>query len=168
MRYLTLDDCRRAVFSYIYRNLSVEEPAPAYELENEGMAELDKVLELVQTSYYPALHDKAAYIVSSLAGSQYFSNGNKRLAVITLLAFLLLNDTEVKRRSTNEYQELLKEYFPLHDWEHNKVIQDSHAVFLYNLAIVIGDRNKWGGLSFSALWRTIAQMFGDIYRFPNL
>lgn len=127
MLYLTLDDCRRVVFTYIYSNLTAAEPAPNYEIEREGLAQLDKVLTLVRESYYPTPYDKAVYIVSGIAGSQYFSNGNKRLAVVTLLAFLLLNSAEVRQRSALEYQALLGARFPLHEWEPSKAIADPHV-----------------------------------------
>ena len=156
MRYVTLAECRQIVFPYIHSKLTMAEPAPDYEHEPSGLSNLDKVLGLVRTDYYPTIYDKAAYMVCSIAGSQYYSNGNKRLAVVVLLEFLVKNEAEVRSLNHDQYAHLLSEVFPLHSWEDNQQISDPHALLLYNLAITIGDAKRRGTKSFSTLRQKVS------------
>lgn len=165
MRYVSIEDCQRIVFPYIHRFLSTGEAAPDYEREESAMLELTKVLALVQDdTYYPSIVEKAAYLISGLAGSQYFSNGNKRLGVTTLLTFFALNRAELLDRPAEGYRELLRSNFPLHVWEENLNIGGAHSLFLYNLAIVIGDRSQWGVDDFGGLRQRVAAIFAELYQ----
>lgn len=170
MRYVSIEDCQKFVFPYIYSQLSDVEPSAAYESEKAGLADLKKVLELIQSdTFYPSFYDKAAYLLCSISGSQYFSNGNKRLALTTLVQFLILNEIPLKTFTDDEYQKLLFKIFPKHTWEKNTYIEEGHPLFLYNLAIIIGDRTVWGeGVDFSDLKQKIGEIFEVIYRLPEL
>lgn len=164
MRYVSVEDCRRLVFPYIHRYLSAGEAAPDYEKEVSGMQELNKVLTLVKDdTYYRTFAEKAAYLVCGLAGAQYFSNGNKRLGVTVLLSFLGANRAALRDRSVEEYRDLLQRRFPKHVWEDNPNIGGTHSLFLYNMAIVIGDRAKWGAAHFDKLREEVAGMFASLY-----
>lgn len=168
MQYVSLDDSKSFIFPYIYEQLSGEEPSAQYELESNGLAELDKVLHLVQSdTFYPTIADKAAYLLCSIAGSQYFSNGNKRLGVMVLTQFIILNKIKILILSRKEYQALLKRFFSRHTWESNSTIIENEPLFLYNLAIIIGDRNRWGqNITFDTLKKTIAELFSLLYQLP--
>lgn len=165
MNYLTLSDCRELVFPFIYEQLSEAEPTAAYEEIKEGMEQLEKVLTLVQhDSYYPTFADKCSYIFCSIVGSQYFPNGNKRLGVITLMAFLVKNNTQVRNLSVDEHQALLRDYFPKYVWEPNANIHGLQALFLYNLAIVIGDRTQWNkGEDFEKVKQHVKEIMKYLY-----
>jgi prophage maintenance system killer protein len=163
--YLTEEDFRKVGFPFIQQVLAEHEPAPNYLSEPNGMAELLKVISFVQNDlYYPTFSDKAAYLLCSVAGSQYFSNGNKRLAVTTLMLFLAKNSAAIPKSIESKYEEILRISFPLHAWEGNEQIKEGHPLFLYNLAIVIGDRAKWGMKDFSAVRDIIAMVFDGVYR----
>src|SRR3989338_5329078 len=96
VRYFGIEACKMYGFPYIYSKLTDAEQAPDYEFELNGIAELEKVLEFVRNdSYYSSFEEKCAYLICSIAGSQYFSNGNKRLSVTVLLMFLMANDVLV-------------------------------------------------------------------------
>ena|SRR5258708_4002144 len=166
MKYVSTEDCYKFVFPYIYSQLSGSEPTAQYEQEPEGLNELAKVLQLVENdSYYPSFEGKAAYLLCSIAGSQYFTNGNKRLGIIVLMLFLIFNEVELLVLTVKEYRELLKDLFPLHIWENNSNIGEGEPLFLYNLAILIGDRNQWGeGMSFDTLKEKVANLFSILYR----
>jgi prophage maintenance system killer protein len=167
MKYIQHQDLL-AVFRFIQDVLTEDEPAPQYAAESTGMAELTKVLEFVQNdSYYPAFPDKCAYLICSIAGAQYFSNGNKRLAVFTLMQFLLLNDTEVWSADDDAFGALMHQIFPLYTWEENKYIPLAEQQFLYNLAIVIGDPNVWGTDKFDVLKEKVGEILGLVYRLPE-
>jgi len=165
MRYVTLDQCREQVFPFIQEHLTKTEAAPDYEHETSGMEELEKVLSFVQNdTYYPSLAEKASYILCSIAGAQYFSNGNKRMGIALLMYFLIVNDVSVKWLEKEIYVEMLLESFSEHSWEKNRNIRGRHSLFLYNLAIVIGDRNKWSGADFTELKQRIAKIFEELYK----
>ncbi len=151
VKYFSIDECKQIVFPYIYVELTATEQAPQYEHEANGMAELGKVLEFVQNDvYYPSFDEKSSYLICSIAGSQYFSNGNKRLSVSVLLAFLTLNEVLVTD-SPDTVQIAFTQAFPNHVWEEHADIAEPHSLILYNLAIAIGNRNVWGTNDFSAV-----------------
>src|SRR3989344_4590482 len=96
VEYFDYEACEKYAFPYIYAELTSAEQAPDYSHEPNGVGELQKVLNFVRNdTYYPAFEDKAAYLICSIAGSQYFSNGNKRLSVVVLLMFLMKNNVLV-------------------------------------------------------------------------
>lgn len=163
--YLGEEMFREFGFPYIQDKLASAEPVPNYLADENGMAELRKVLFFVQQdNYYPDFHDKAAYLLTSIAASQYFSNGNKRLAVVTLLLFLTLNEAEVIMDSEELFRELLKIVFPNCKWEDNKSIRGRHSLFLYNLAIVLGDRTKWDTNDFGVVKQKVSILFKHLYK----
>lgn len=166
MHYLSVETCRQSVFPFIYKELTREEAAPQYESEPQGLKELEKVLTLIQDdTYYPTFSKKAAYLLCSIAGSQYFSNGNKRLAVMALVTFLIVNNAQKGELTMQEFKDLLAEYFQRHRWEDNRSISGAHSLFLYNLALIIGDRSRWSdGDDFSLLKDKIAMIFEYLYR----
>ncbi len=161
IQYLDLAAFRKVGFRFIYAELTANEPAPNYEDEANGMAELEKVLEFVQNDvYYPSFEEKCAYLICSISGSQYFSNGNKRLSVMTLIMFLLINHALVLE---DDLPGILHEYFPKHRWEEIAGAKEQHALLLYNLAIVLGDRTKWESNDFTVIRELVASMFSVIY-----
>ena len=163
--YVTMENCVKTVFPYIHRRLAFEEQAPEYQFDVEGMAELEKVLELVRNDeYYSSFHAKAAYLICSIAGSQYFSNGNKRLAIVVLMMFLLLNMTQIAELSREQFRDLLSELFPLHTWDDNRSIEESYPLFLYNLAIIIGDRHVWPIQNFDNLKQSVQTLFEILHK----
>jgi death-on-curing family protein len=102
IRYFDITACVQFGFPFILDELTQSEPAPDYLSETNGMKELGKVLAFVQSDeYYSSFSEKSAYLICSIAGSQYFSNGNKRLSIVILLMFLLKNDV-----STNQPERL--------------------------------------------------------------
>jgi prophage maintenance system killer protein len=167
MWYLDLQTCGEQVFPFIHHFLSANEPAPQYEVELRGIQELEKVLDFVQDDqFYPSFQEKAAYLICSIAGSQYFSNGNKRLGVASLLFFLVENAAEWEALEEHEYGDVLSGVFSGHVWERNSNIPEAQPLFLYNLALVIGDRSKWGTNDFSVLKEKVATIFQHLYRIP--
>lgn len=157
--YFGVDACCKYGFPYIEAELTSEEQAPSYESEPVGMAELTKVLDFVQNDeYYPTFEEKCAYLLCSIAGSQYFSNGNKRLSVTVLLMFLMKNRTFVLN-DEKKLKAILAASFPKHTWEENPIIQQAYFLFLYNLAVVLGDRKKWESDDFTEIRKRVAEMF---------
>ncbi len=160
--YFSTEEFRHIGFGFIHDRLTEIEPAPDYEKEKTGMEQLEKVLTLVRSDeYYPTFWDKAAYLITSIAASQYFSNGNKRLAIVVLLTFLSKNNIELL--AADLYTALLQAFPDMH-WEENMNIDHPHALFLYNLAIVLGNRSVWGTNDFGILRTKVAEMFRLLYK----
>ena len=169
MEYVSLEDCRSSIFPFIYAELTRTEPSAQYEQESDGLSELNKVLHLVKNdSFYPAFSEKAAYLLCSIAGSQYFSNGNKRLGITVLMQFRVLNNAQLLVLTAKELQKMLAKFFPKHIWESNPSIAEADPLFLYNLAIVIGSRNNWGeNANFDVLKKKVTEMFAELYHLPK-
>lgn len=164
MEYLDLQICVSDVFPFIHALLTKNEPAPAYTQEHSGMQELEKVLTFMRDDrFYPSFPEKAAYMMCSIAGSQYFSNGNKRLSVTVLLSFLGRNSAFIEVIARGGYQKIFTDAFPAGTWEQNAAVADPHALFLYNLAITIGDRKRWGCTDFTELREKVSAIFLHIY-----
>ncbi len=163
IKYFGIGACIQFGFPYIYKELTAAEQAPDYESEATGIAELEKVLEFVKNdTYYPTFEEKSAYLMCSIAGSQYFSNGNKRLSVTVLLMFLMHNEAAVLNDEL-VLKNILMDEFSKHVWEKVASIRDPHSLFLYNLAIVLGDRAKWDVDDFTAIRLRVAGMFKAIH-----
>ena len=165
MIYIDIPLCEKWVFEFIHVVLTNDEPAPDYRTEQDGIAELAKVLNFVRNDvYYPEFADKAAYMLCSIAGAQYFSNGNKRLAVVLLISFLIINQAEIITLKESQFKEILGVLFPAYVWEEKPNIQDPHAQFLYNLAVIIGSPDKWDVQKFDDLKKKISSLFMSIYK----
>ncbi len=80
-----------------------------------------------------------------------------------LLMFLTLNDVSVSDDG-KQLKELLQRSFPKHAWEQNPAITKPHSLFLYNLAIILGDRPNWETDDFGAIRKMVAQMFAVIHK----
>lgn len=75
------------------------EPIPPFSTASEG--NLDALIKIPQSSYfgeeqYPTLESKAAIIFYTLNKKHLFSNGNKRMSVMCLSVFLIMNRKALK------------------------------------------------------------------------
>lgn len=167
MKYLDLHRCVTAVFPFIFASLTDDEPTSDYPNEPVGIAELGKILEFVHNdTYYPKFEDKCSYLISSIAGSQHFNNGNKRLGVVVLVEFLVMNEVKILNLNEEEFTRYLAITFPDYHWEKKQGITDPHALFLYNLAIIIGDPQKRGTASFDDLKWKVSILMKHLYQLP--
>ncbi len=165
MKYLSLQYCFENIFPFIHAFLTRDEAAPSYQNEEIGMKELNKILTFVQNDeYYPDFYYKAAYLVCSIAGAQHFSNGNKRLGVGVLIAFLSENNATTFSATQEELKKIFLDFFPEAIWENNKSIGDGHALFLYNLAIVVGDPQRRNASTFEELKLHVMNLFAFLYK----
>lgn len=93
--YLDIDLFKDELFPFI-RSIVYDESLdyqPIYENEKFGMSELVKFLDLVKNKhYYSTFFDKAAYLFTTISRGHVFKNGNKRLALVTLYAFIGYNN----------------------------------------------------------------------------
>lgn len=125
-KWLTLEHVRDICFVYTQTHLAFDEPIPPFETRFSG--KLEAILEIPKQEFeghvfYPTLTERASVLFYSLIKGHPFLNGNKRIAVISLLLFLLLNgkwlDLEwktfyevtvrVAKSNPREREEILKE-----------------------------------------------------------
>lgn len=132
------------IFSFVSERYAKIEEVPAYEYET-GYEKFCSVLKQVHEDvYYPTIIDKAAYLLIGINKGHFFSNGNKRLALVITIFFLGINDLGLKLLSKTEYRQLLEELFPEYmQWED---FGDFTATDFatYNLSIMIADSGTYG------------------------
>jgi prophage maintenance system killer protein len=113
---------------------------PAYTKESAGVVKFQGCLESIKfDQFYPDFFSKATHLIVSINHQHCFSNGNKRLGLVTLFSFGLLNSYIDRPRTIDETKAKLLELFPtitnleyvdFYPWEFG----------LYNISIVIADK----------------------------
>ena len=105
--YFSKEDLENA-FREVETHYTKHEEVPDYRCETVGLGKLFGVLEKVQMdTFYPSLFDKATYLFISINKGHFFSNGNKRLALVVGLGFLALNQKRLRSFSREEYKNKL-------------------------------------------------------------
>ncbi len=128
------------LFSYLAERYARIEEVPSYEEETIGFEKLLGVLERVRMdAFYPETLDKAGYLLIQINKGHFFSNGNKRLALVLATAFLDLNGKRLKNLSKEEYRILLEGLFPEYkDWSDFADFSSTDFA-TYHLSIMIAD-----------------------------
>jgi len=107
LKYLEYEDFLILLFAVVseqYRR-GKNEPLPDYSKEDSD--DLRKVLEHSKNdTYYPKVIDKAAYIFTSIVCGHIYSNGNKRLALIAMVFFLMINGYHLPSLKGGELKDL--------------------------------------------------------------
>ena len=161
--YPTTEHCAAEIFPLIQDRLSDREQSPFYERESRGVEALRSTFEFVKSRRYRTFHVKAAYLVCSIVTGHGFSNGNKRLAVTILLAFLIYNKVKIRRARAQTYKLWMAQHFPGYRWNEGVGLGDVHMTFLYHLALALADRPTWKDQPFDRVRETIARFFESIY-----
>lgn len=106
------------LFSYVQEQYSRIEEVPRYSEERAGYEKFISVLgRMKEDVYYPDIHDKATNTLIQINKGHLFSNGNKRLALVTTAVFYGINGYSFKELSKQEYKNILISLFPEHtDW----------------------------------------------------
>lgn len=128
------------VFDILEEQYARAEEVPQYKLERMGFEKLCGVLEQAKSdTYYPNLLEKAVYILVSINKGHFFSNGNKRLALVTMTTFLDINQLSLKTESKDWYKDCLVDLFPEYaQWaDFDDFTSTDFAT--YNLSIMIAD-----------------------------
>ena len=103
------------IFAFVAERYGREEEVPIYRDNRGGVAQLLGVLERARMDlYYPTLLDKATHLLLSINKGHFFSNGNKRLALVVTTTFLTINEKHLEENSKESYRELLALLFPEH------------------------------------------------------
>ncbi|MFH0777083.1 MAG: type II toxin-antitoxin system death-on-curing family toxin [Candidatus Eisenbacteria bacterium] len=106
MRIITIADVEYLAFQLAKEHLSFEEPIPDFSTRFPNVLE-SCVLTPFQTfsgrSLYPTLVAKASILFYLMIKNHPFQNGNKRIAITTLLTFLFVNDKWLKADTQEMY-----------------------------------------------------------------
>ena len=128
------------LFAYLEKRYARIEEVPDYKGEAAGYEKLLGVLERVQMDlYYPALLDKAAYLLIAINKGHFFSNGNKRLALVVSTVFLDLNKKQLKANSKEDYKLLLGRLFPEYQRWSDFTEFTATDFATYHLSIIIAE-----------------------------
>ncbi len=128
------------LFVYLAERYARIEEVPSYQEETIGFEKLLGVLEGVRMdTYYPDTLDKTTYLLLQINKGHFFSNGNKRLALVVATVFLDLNGKKLKALPKEEYQALLQRLFPEYKTWSDFPEFSSTDFATYHLSIVIAD-----------------------------
>lgn len=132
------------IFSFVAERYGRQEEVPVYRDNSDGIAKLLGVLERARMdSYYPTLLDKATHLLLSVNKGHFFSNGNKRLALVVTTTFLTINEKHLKENPKEVYRDLLASLFPEHR-ECTDFPEFTATDFAtYNLSIIIADSGSY-------------------------
>ncbi|MCH8888969.1 type II toxin-antitoxin system death-on-curing family toxin [Patescibacteria group bacterium] len=140
MVYYLSEDHLNLIFELLSKRYARVEEVPHYKLETTGFDSLCGVLKRVQAdTYYPLLFEKAVYLLININKGHFFSNGNKRLALVTMTTFLDINQYKLKKESKDWYREFLTKLFPEYkQWQDFEDFRSTDFA-TYNLSIMIAD-----------------------------
>lgn len=134
------------IFGIVSNHYARAEEVPQYFEEKNGVEKLLAVFDGVKSdTFYPTLEDKAAYLLLQVNKGHFFSNGNKRLALVVAVAFVAINDKILVDSTKEEYTTRLKSLFPLFDTFDDQADFKPDEFALYNLSIIIADSHKYVG-----------------------
>lgn len=131
------------IFSIIGENYAKKEEVPNYREQLNGIAKYAGILETVRSDqFYPSLFDKASYLLIQINKGHFFSNGNKRLSLMTALIFIVINDYWFIGEREQYFQKVM-ELFPTFDrFDHDPNFKP-YEFGLYNLSIIIAANNEY-------------------------
>lgn len=139
MAYYISEKILDRVFEFVSTRYSQVEEVPQYR-EERRFDEFCGVLRQAKSdTYYPTVLEKAVYLLVGINKGHFFSNGNKRLALVVTTLFLAINDLQLKKESKEWYRTLLENLFPEYtQWEDfSDFTPTDYAT--YNLSIMIAD-----------------------------
>src|SRR3989344_9058203 len=128
------------LFVYLAERYARIEDVPSYQDETTGFAKLLGVLEGVRMDiYYPDTLDKAGYLLIQINKGHFFSNGNKRLALVIATVFLDFNERHLKAITKEAYRAILERLFPEYQGWSDFSEFTSTDFATYHLSIIIAD-----------------------------
>ena len=164
MLYFDEDDLE-LIFNLIVKHYSDREDVPNYLNEQEGIKNLLGVFERVHMDFYPSLIDKAVCLFVQINKGHFFSNGNKRLALVTAIGFLNINDKKVANLSREKFKEILLSLFPkCEDTLEDQKDFSPEEYALYNLSVIVADsyRHISEKEGFEVLKQKVANFFNEV------
>jgi len=142
--YLDSDYIENTVAPIIFEHLNrTNDPVANYLDETNGFDKLISCLEIIKMNYYPSFLDKATYLYIQINKGHFFSNGNKRLALVTLAAFIFENGYKFKLYSKEKYKNKMEELFPDYLKYTDYTDFKSYEYAFYNLSIIVADSDDF-------------------------
>lgn len=142
LAYLDETDVRPLI-EVIYSNFTEGESVPDYESEVQGIDKLVSLFEAVKSRRFPRFHDKAAKLVIEINKGHFFSNGNKRLALVCLLIFAYINDYEVSIKKNSKYYLFLNKQIQKYGNNQTYKGYSTEEKMYYLVSLVIADSNDY-------------------------
>lgn len=148
------------ITQFDYKN---KEKAPNYDREKDGIDNYFSLMDRAKEDvYYPEVLDKASFLFINI-NNHYFSNGNKRLALVTVIMFLEKNNyTNRLNLKKDDIKKLLNELFigiRLDDVKNFDIINFG----LYNLALIVARKGELG-IPPEVLKEKVKMFFSYIYK----
>lgn len=162
MQYLDETDLP-IIFGVIQRHHSNDEDRPNYQDEPDGIANVLGAFERIKEDrYYPTLLEKVSALMLQING-HYFFNGNKRLAMVSSIILLGINNIDFREDLDKEYYcSLFEKIFPQFVASVEDYPEFSPEEFgLYNLSVLIADKQKYG-ITYENLKNLIPVFLEDI------
>lgn len=107
MKPITIKEVELLAFELARKHMEWDEPIPDFSTLFPGILEsclANAFQTYAKRDLYPTFVDKAAIIFYQMVKNHPFINGNKRIAVTTLLTFLYLNDRWISVSNQQMYQ----------------------------------------------------------------
>jgi len=145
IKFLSLDYIEKTVIPTIHKHyVRQDNPAHDYLKEPGGMQQVEGCLERIKWSYVEGLVAKATQLFLCINKGHYFGNGNKRLALVTLLSFLSENGCDFRDEyGKDKFSEFLIDLFPEFDAFEDEHDFSSIEFAYYNLTIIVADGNNY-------------------------
>jgi len=107
MKYISVDEVKYVAHTLAKELMSAHEPIPEFSTRFPNV--LEQCLATSQQTFggkdlYPTLVDKASMLFYVLIKNHPFQNGNKRVAVMTLLYFLRINGKWIRTDTISLYR----------------------------------------------------------------
>lgn len=95
IKYISLDDIKLTVFSFVTENLKFDQPLPSFQTADKN--KLSSITASLQQTVggedaYEGLVKKSTILLYRMIKDHPFLNGNKRMAIVTTLLFLAKNE----------------------------------------------------------------------------
>ncbi len=150
----------QAIFAIIEGNFSKKEEVPNYLEQVEGLSKYRSALEAIKSSFYQDFFDKCAFLLIHINKGHFFSNGNKRLSLVTTCIFIAINDFWFKECTKEKYLERMKDLFPDFKDFYSDDNFKPYEFALYNLSIIIADNHLYE-TNFDTLKAKIKSFLGE-------
>lgn len=167
INYLGLDYVKKTVIPTIEKHyVRKGNPAHNYLDFPLAMEQVSGCLERARWDYCPDFIAKAVQQFLCVNKGHFFDNGNKRLALVILLSFLLENGYALKELEKDEFAGYLNRLFPeFTDFDDESDFSGVEFAY-YNLTIIVADSGKYGW-SHDQLKEKIGQFLNFSVMSPN-
>lgn len=136
VQYITPEDLVKIIDIIKSFDYAISDEEPSYDEEPEKIDDYFSLIDRLKNDvYYPNIFSKAASLFLNINNGHYFYNGNKRLAVVSLISFLENNGLRPKDLNKGQYSSMLIEIFNVENLEDYENFSATDFA-MYNLALI--------------------------------